>query len=69
MTTAHSPAGDASGMMIVHDWLGLSDFTRERRRDTLAKLGYVAFAADIYGEGRSSRKSRSQRSHGAGYDL
>jgi len=38
------------GIVVVHDWMGLSDFTRERA-DTLAKMGYVAFAADIYGKG------------------
>jgi dienelactone hydrolase len=42
--------GKRPGIIVVHDWLGLSAFTRERA-DTLAKLGYVAFAADIYGKG------------------
>jgi dienelactone hydrolase len=42
--------GVRPGMIVVHDWLGLSDFTRERA-DTLAKMGYIAFAADIYGKG------------------
>src|SRR5690606_30406202 len=37
------------GVLIVHDWMGPSDFTRDRARE-LAKLGYVAFAADIYGK-------------------
>ncbi len=38
------------GIVIVHDWMGISQFTRDKA-DELAKEGYVAFAADIYGEG------------------
>lgn len=42
--------GDRPGVLVVHDWMGLSDHTRGVC-DELAKLGYVAFAADIYGKG------------------
>ena len=38
------------GVLVVHDWMGVSEETR-RRCDMLAGLGYVAFAADIYGKG------------------
>ena len=38
------------GVLVVHDWMGLSDHTRDVCKE-LAKLGYVAFAADIYGKG------------------
>jgi dienelactone hydrolase len=38
------------GIIVVHDWRGLTDYTRTRA-DMLAQLGYVAFAADIYGKG------------------
>jgi dienelactone hydrolase len=38
------------GIIIVHDWMGLSDDTK-MRADQIAKMGYVAFAADIYGKG------------------
>jgi dienelactone hydrolase len=38
------------GVLVVHDWRGLTDYTR-RRAEMLAKLGYIAFAADIYGKG------------------
>lgn len=37
-------------ILIVHDWMGISPHTKERA-ETLAKEGYVAFAADIYGKG------------------
>ena len=37
-------------VIIAHQWKGLSDYEKERAR-MLAKLGYVAFAADVYGKG------------------
>jgi dienelactone hydrolase len=42
--------GPRPGVLIVHDWRGLTDYTK-MRSDQIAKLGYVAFAADIYGKG------------------
>jgi len=38
------------GVLVVHDWNGLDDYEKNRARQ-LAGLGYVAFAADIYGKG------------------
>lgn len=38
----------APGVMIVHQWMGLGDYEKKRARQ-LAELGYVAFAADVYG--------------------
>jgi dienelactone hydrolase len=38
------------GILVVHDWMGLGDYTK-MRCEMLAKLGYFAFAADIYGKG------------------
>ena len=38
------------GIIIVHDWMGLGDFQKAKAQE-LAKQGYVAFAADIYGKG------------------
>jgi dienelactone hydrolase len=38
------------GILIVHQWKGLGDYEK-KRAEMLAKLGYVAFAADIYGKG------------------
>ncbi len=43
-------AAKKPGVVVVHDWMGLSAETK-RRADMLAGLGYVAFAADIYGKG------------------
>lgn len=40
----------APGILIVHQWMGLTDYEKTRCRQ-LAELGYVAFAVDIYGKG------------------
>src|SRR5947209_3916992 len=42
--------GKRPGVLVVHAWMGLDDNARNRA-DMLASLGYVAFAADIYGKG------------------
>jgi dienelactone hydrolase len=38
------------GVLVVHDWLGVSAHTKSIVEE-LAGMGYVAFAADIYGKG------------------
>jgi len=38
------------GVLVIHDWTGVQDYAKTRARQ-LAELGYVAFAADIYGKG------------------
>ena len=40
--------GPRPGVVVVHDWMGPSDYTI-LRASQLATLGYVAFVADIYG--------------------
>lgn len=37
------------GVLIIHQWKGLTDYEKSRAVQ-LAGLGYVAFAADIYGK-------------------
>lgn len=43
--------GPRPGVLVAHEWWGLNDYARGRA-EQLAKLGYVAFAADMYGEGK-----------------
>src|SRR5215471_8652562 len=38
------------GVLVVHQWKGLSDYER-KRAEMLARLGYNVFVADIYGKG------------------
>lgn len=49
---AYDPAlkGKRPAVIVVHEWTGLNDYAK-KRCDELAKMGYVAFAADIYGKG------------------
>lgn len=42
--------GKRPGVLVVHEWWGINDYIR-KRTEMLAGLGYVAFAADIYGKG------------------
>ena len=42
--------GQRPGILIVHQWMGLTDYEK-KRAEMLAQLGYVAFCADIYGKG------------------
>ncbi len=43
-------AGPRPGVLVVHQWLGLTDYEKHRAT-MLAQLGCVAFCADIYGKG------------------
>ena len=45
-----SISGKRPGVLVVHQWLGLTDYEKHRA-EMLAQLGYVAFCADIYGKG------------------
>ncbi len=38
------------GVLVVHEWWGHGPYAR-RRAEQLAKLGYTAFALDMYGKG------------------
>ena len=42
--------GRRPGVLVVHQWMGLTDY-EQNRAVMLANLGYVAFCADIYGKG------------------
>lgn len=43
------------GVLVVHEWWGLNDYAK-KRAEMLAELGYVAFAADMYGDGKVTDK-------------
>jgi dienelactone hydrolase len=44
-----SVKGARPGVLVVHQWFGLTDYEKHRA-EMLAQLGYVAFCADIYGK-------------------
>lgn len=45
--------GKRPGILVVHEWWGHNEHARESTRK-LAKLGYVALAVDMYGEGKQA---------------
>ena len=45
--------GKRPGVLVVPEWWGLNDYAR-MRADQLAQMGYVAFAVDMYGGGKST---------------
>ena len=47
-------SGQRPGVLVIHEWWGLNDYTKMRTRE-LAEMGYVAFAADMYGDGKTTR--------------
>jgi len=48
--TPPSEPGKRPGVLICHQWMGLTDY-EAMRAEMLAELGYVVFALDIYGKG------------------
>lgn len=44
------PGAQAPGVLVLPEWWGLTDYPKGRA-EQLARLGYVAFAADMYGAG------------------
>ncbi len=43
--------GKRPAIVVIHEWWGNNDYSRHRA-DMLAQLGYIAIAADMYGEGK-----------------
>lgn len=52
--------GKRPGVMVVHEWWGLNDYAK-LRAEMLAKLGYVAFAADMYGNNKVTRHANDAK--------
>ncbi len=47
-------------VLIVHDWDGLTDYERTRA-DMLARMGFAAFAVDVYGKGNRPTTTADKR--------
>ncbi|MEK6679640.1 MAG: dienelactone hydrolase family protein [Nitrospirota bacterium] len=58
--------GKRPGVLIVHEWMGVNPYVK-KRAEQLAKLGYVAFAADIYGKGVRPKNSDEAASESKKY--
>lgn len=59
--------GPRPGVLIVHQWMGLSQNERMRAHK-LAELGYVALATDVYGRGiRPQNREQAAKTAGRFY--
>jgi len=47
-------SGPRPGVLVIHEWWGLNDYVKDRTKQ-LAEMGYVAFAADMYGDHKVTR--------------
>lgn len=47
-------SGKRPGILVVHEWWGHDDYSR-KRATMLAKMGYTAFALDMYGTGKLAK--------------
>lgn len=65
---AFDPAkqGSRPGVLVVHEWKGINDYVK-RRADQLAEMGYIAFAADIYGKGVRPQTTEEAREQATKY--
>jgi dienelactone hydrolase len=45
--------GARPAVLVVHEWWGLNDYDKMRARE-LAKLGYIAMAIDMFGNGKTA---------------
>ncbi|MEM9704206.1 MAG: dienelactone hydrolase family protein [Planctomycetota bacterium] len=45
--------GPRPGVLVVHEWWGLNDYAKQRAV-MLAEMGYVGFALDMYGDGKTA---------------
>ena len=59
-----SVKGKRPGVLVVHEWYGLNDYAKSRA-EQLARMGYVAFALDMYGKGVMA-KSREEAAEMSG---
>lgn len=48
------------GVLVIPEWWGLNDFAKGRAEE-LAKLGYIAFAADMYGGGITTEDAKKAK--------
>jgi dienelactone hydrolase len=62
--------GNAPGVLVVHDWYGCGPYAQQRAKE-LAERGYVAFALDMYGDGKvvSTKEDASALAGGFYKDL
>ena len=53
-------SGKRPGVIVVHEWWGLNDYAKHRA-EMLAKLGYAAFALDMYGDNKVTTHAKDAK--------
>ncbi len=48
-------AGKTPAVILVHEWWGHDEFVRESARRVAEEFGVIAFALDMYGDGRQAK--------------
>ena len=56
-----SVQGKRPGILVVHEWMGHNPYVR-KRAEGLARMGYAAFAIDMYGKGVRAKDSKEAAS-------
>jgi len=59
-------SGTKGSILVVHDWMGITDKTKTKA-DALAALGYQVFAADIFGKNVRPKTSSEAKANSAQY--
>ncbi len=62
--TAKNAKKNAPGILMIHNWKGITDETKTQA-DRFAALGYNVFAADIYGKGVRPSEAKEAARAGA----
>ncbi len=62
-------SGRRPAVLIVHQWMGLTDYEKGRADQIAHSLGYVAFAADIYGVGHRPKDQKQAGQFAAKYEA
>jgi dienelactone hydrolase len=57
VTYDSSQQGKRPGILVVHEWWGLTDYPRNRAKQ-LASLGYIAMAVDMFGNGKTAENPK-----------
>ncbi len=63
-----SVKGKRPAVLVLPEWWGLNDYPKTRARE-LAKLGYVAMALDLYGDGKVADNPDSAKAFATPYYM
>lgn len=58
--SAASPNAKRPGVLVIGEWWGVNDFVKEQA-NRLAAMGYIAFVADMYGNGQNTTDAKKAK--------